>query len=102
MPFAFAQKKGIASLSSSVNTDKAVLVLDGNNRTGWELSAEQLQHEQFLMFTFKPTMNDSEMRVFNNVSSFYFNVTFSHFLSYNKLGYRHNRNFFTINKIIMP
>ena len=62
-PFAFAQKKGIASLSSSVNTDKAVLVLDGNNRTGWELSAEQLQHEQFLMFTLQTPGNLKEIEL---------------------------------------
>ena len=48
--FAFAQKKGVASISASVNTDKAVLILDNNSRTGWELSTKNLQYDQFLLF----------------------------------------------------
>ena len=59
----FAQKKGVASLSASVNTDKAVLILDNNSRTGWELSQENLQYDQFLMFTLQTPGNLKEIKL---------------------------------------
>ncbi|MDR2057072.1 MAG: glycoside hydrolase family 3 C-terminal domain-containing protein [Dysgonamonadaceae bacterium] len=47
----FAQKKGIISISASVDTDKASFVLDDNPLTAWEVSPENLNRDQFLTFT---------------------------------------------------
>ena len=48
---AFAQKKGVSSVSASVNATQGSLLLDNNAQTAWELSSKDLQNDQFLMFT---------------------------------------------------
>ena len=47
----FAQKKGVTSVSASVNADQGTLLLDNNSQTAWELGSKDLQNNQFLMFT---------------------------------------------------
>ena len=61
--FSFAQKKGVASLSTSVNSERAVLVLDNNNQTGWELSPENLRQDQYLFFTLQTPGNLKEINI---------------------------------------
>ena len=46
-----AQKKGITSVSASVNSNQGVLLLDEDSKTAWELGTKDLQNDQFLMFT---------------------------------------------------
>jgi beta-glucosidase len=47
----FAQKKGVLSVSASINSAQGALMLDSNSQTGWKLSAADLQNDQFVMFT---------------------------------------------------
>jgi beta-glucosidase len=46
-----AQKKGVTSVSASVNVDQGILLLDNNSGTAWMLDSKDLQSNQFLMFT---------------------------------------------------
>ncbi|KAA6330911.1 beta-glucosidase [termite gut metagenome] len=47
----FAQKKGVTSVSASVNANQGALLLDNNSQTAWELEGKDLQNNQFLVFT---------------------------------------------------
>ena len=47
----WAQKKGVASVSASVNSNQGVLLLDGDSKTVWELGINDLKENQFLVFT---------------------------------------------------
>ncbi|KAA6336348.1 beta-glucosidase [termite gut metagenome] len=47
----FAQKKGVTSVSASVNANQGTLLLDNNSQTAWELGSKDLQNNQFLMLT---------------------------------------------------
>ena len=47
----WAQKKGVTSVSASVNSNQGVLLLDSDAKTAWELGVKDLQNNQFLMFT---------------------------------------------------
>jgi len=46
-----AQKKGVTSVSASVNSDKGVFLLDGDAGTAWELGVNDLKNNQTLTFT---------------------------------------------------
>jgi beta-glucosidase len=47
----FAQKKGVTSVSASVNAHQGTFLLDNNSQTAWELESKDLPNNQFLMFT---------------------------------------------------
>ena len=47
----WAQKKGVTSVSASVNSNQGVLLLDSDAKTAWELGVKDLQNNQFLIFT---------------------------------------------------
>ena len=47
----WAQKKGVVSVSASVNSDKGVFLLDSDTETAWELGVSDLKSNQTLMFT---------------------------------------------------
>ncbi|MDR2774580.1 MAG: glycoside hydrolase family 3 C-terminal domain-containing protein [Tannerella sp.] len=60
---AFAQKKGVTTVSASVNTSRSVNLLDDNSATAWELGVDELQSEQFLMFTLQTPGDVKEIQL---------------------------------------
>lgn len=52
-----AQETNIASVSLSTNASKGNLLFDGNPKTGWSLSVNDLSQEQWLMFTLQASGN---------------------------------------------
>ena len=58
-----AQQKGVTSVSASTNPNQAALVFDGMAATGWQLSANELKSEQFLMFTLQTPGDVKELQM---------------------------------------
>ncbi|MDR2040257.1 MAG: glycoside hydrolase family 3 C-terminal domain-containing protein [Bacteroidales bacterium] len=59
----FSQKKGVTSVSASVNVEKGTQLLDNDSRTGWELNPDDLKTDQFLMFTLQTPGDIKEIQL---------------------------------------
>lgn len=58
-----SQKKGVTSVTASVNSGQGVSLLDDNSQTAWSLSSQDLSKDQYLMFTLQTPGNIKEVRL---------------------------------------
>jgi beta-glucosidase len=59
----FAQKKGVTSVSASINSAQSVQLLDGDSRTEWTIGSSDLKTDQFLFFTLQTPGDIKEIRL---------------------------------------
>ncbi|MDR1864357.1 MAG: beta-glucosidase, partial [Bacteroidales bacterium] len=59
----FAQKKGVTSVSASVNGAQSLQLLDGDSRTVWEIGVNDLKTDQYLLFTLQTAGDVKEIRM---------------------------------------
>jgi beta-glucosidase len=60
---AFAQKKGITSVSASIHTGQGVLLLDNDSKTVWSLGTSELHDDHFLRFTLSAPGDIKEVQI---------------------------------------
>ena len=60
---AFAQKKGVTSVSASINANQGILLLDSDSKTAWNLGTSDLQNDQFLRFTLSTPGDIKEVHI---------------------------------------
>ena len=59
----FPQKKGVTSISASINSGQCIQLLDNDNQTVWKLGSQDIQNEQFLLFTLQTPGNIKEIQL---------------------------------------
>ncbi|GHT26624.1 hypothetical protein FACS189432_01410 [Bacteroidia bacterium] len=83
----FAQKKGVTSVSASVNANQGALLLDNNSQTAWELKSKDLQNNQFLMFTLQKPGDVKEIQLeANGISKEEIQKAISLFITYDPMN----------------
>lgn len=58
-----AQKKGVTSISASVNSTQSTQLLDGSSLTAWEIGTNDLKTEQYLLFTLQTPGDVEEIQM---------------------------------------